>query len=264
MGHVTAIGATIGRGARSGARARATALRWADDDRTRRAADDRSRPPTGSVRWSASSAAAARTSRCSRTPVAVLAELGVAAELRVVSAHRTPGPPVPLRRGGAPDAGIRVIIAGAGGAAHLPGMLAAKTILPVIGVPIPTQHLGGLDSLLSIVQMPRGIPVATVAIGNATTPGCWRRQILALGDDALGGAAGRLARPPDPGASSTTPRTRADRRRQAPATGPGGVVDAAGARPGGSPTSSTVLRPTRIATAATGAPGERRWPSRRR
>ena len=68
---------------------------------------------------------------------------------------------------GAKAAGYKVIIAGAGGAAHLPGMLAAKTLLPVIGVPIPTQHLGGLDSLLSIVQMPRGIPVATVAIGNA-------------------------------------------------------------------------------------------------
>ena len=76
----------------------------------------------------------------------------------------------------APARGIRVIIAGAGGAAHLPGMLAAKTVLPVIGVPIPTQHLGGMDSLLSIVQMPRGIPVATVAIGNATTPACWRRR----------------------------------------------------------------------------------------
>jgi 5-(carboxyamino)imidazole ribonucleotide mutase len=83
-----------------------------------------------------------------------------------------------------------VIIAGAGGAAHLPGMLAAKTTLPVIGVPIPTQHLGGLDSLLSIVQMPRGIPVATVAIGNATNAGLLAAAILALGDDAL---ADRLA-----------------------------------------------------------------------
>ncbi|HYH92538.1 MAG TPA: 5-(carboxyamino)imidazole ribonucleotide mutase, partial [Candidatus Saccharimonadales bacterium] len=81
--------------------------------------------------------------------------------------------------------GIRVIVAGAGGAAHLPGMLAAKTILPVIGVPIPTQHLGGMDSLLSIVQMPRGIPVATVAIGNATNAGLLAAQILAVGDAAL-------------------------------------------------------------------------------
>ena len=82
-------------------------------------------------------------------------------------------------------AGIRVIIAGAGGAAHLPGMLAAKTTLPVIGVPIPTQHLGGLDSLLSIVQMPRGIPVATVAIGNAENAALLAAQILALSDPAL-------------------------------------------------------------------------------
>jgi 5-(carboxyamino)imidazole ribonucleotide mutase len=78
-----------------------------------------------------------------------------------------------------------VIIAGAGGAAHLPGMLASKTTLPVIGVPIPTQHLGGMDSLLSIVQMPRGIPVATVAIGNAMNAGLLAAQILALGDPAL-------------------------------------------------------------------------------
>ena len=83
-----------------------------------------------------------------------------------------------------------MIIAGAGGAAHLPGMLAAKTALPVIGVPIPTQHLGGLDSLLSIVQMPRGIPVATVAIGNAVNAGLLAAAILALSDDLL---AARLA-----------------------------------------------------------------------
>ena len=75
-----------------------------------------------------------------------------------------------------------MIIAGAGGAAHLPGMLAAKTILPVIGVPIPSQHLGGLDSLLSIVQMPRGVPVATVAIGNAENAAILAAEILALGD----------------------------------------------------------------------------------
>ncbi len=116
--------------------------------------------------------------------VAVLAELGVAAELRVVSAHRTPDHLFRYAEGAAAR-GIRVIVAGAGGAAHLPGMLAAKTILPVIGVPIPTQHLGGLDSLLSIVQMPRGIPVATVAIGNATNAGLLAAQILALGDAAL-------------------------------------------------------------------------------
>jgi 5-(carboxyamino)imidazole ribonucleotide mutase len=116
--------------------------------------------------------------------VAVLGELGVAAELRVVSAHRTPDHMFRYAEEAA-GRGIRVIIAGAGGAAHLPGMLAAKTVLPVIGVPIPTQHLGGMDSLLSIVQMPRGIPVATVAIGNATNAGLLAASILALGDAEL-------------------------------------------------------------------------------
>ncbi len=101
---------------------------------------------------------------------AVLMDLEVASELRVVSAHRTPDQLFRYAEE-ASGRGIRVIVAGAGGAAHLPGMLAAKTLLPVIGVPIPTQHLGGMDSLLSIVQMPRGIPVATVAIGNAMNAG---------------------------------------------------------------------------------------------
>lgn len=119
----------------------------------------------------------------------VLAELGVGAELRVVSAHRTPDHLVRYAETAA-GRGIRVVIAGAGGAAHLPGMLAAKTQLPVIGVPIPTQHLGGLDSLLSIVQMPRGIPVATVAIGNAENAALLAAQVLALSDDDL---AARLA-----------------------------------------------------------------------
>jgi phosphoribosylaminoimidazole carboxylase PurE protein len=119
----------------------------------------------------------------------VLEALGVPCELRVVSAHRTPDHL--FRYAETAEArGIRVIIAGAGGAAHLPGMLAAKTPLPVIGVPVPTQHLGGLDSLLSIVQMPRGIPVATVAIGNAENAGLLAAAILALGDEAL---AARLA-----------------------------------------------------------------------
>ena len=121
--------------------------------------------------------------------VAVLAELGVTSELRVVSAHRTPDHLFRYAET-ASGRGIRVIVAGAGGAAHLPGMLAAKTTLPVIGVPIPTQHLGGLDSLLSIVQMPRGIPVATVAIGNAENAALLAASILALSDPAL---AGRLA-----------------------------------------------------------------------
>ncbi len=115
---------------------------------------------------------------------AVLAELGVPCELRVVSAHRTPDHLFRYAETAA-GRGIRVIIAGAGGAAHLPGMLAAKTLLPVIGVPIPTEHLGGLDSLLSIVQMPRGIPVATVAIGNADNAALLAAQVLALSDAGL-------------------------------------------------------------------------------
>jgi 5-(carboxyamino)imidazole ribonucleotide mutase len=120
---------------------------------------------------------------------AVLMELEIASEMRVVSAHRTPDHLFRYAEEAA-GRGIRVIVAGAGGAAHLPGMLAAKTLLPVIGVPIPTQHLGGMDSLLSIVQMPRGIPVATVAIGNATNAGLLAAEILALSDEPL---AARLA-----------------------------------------------------------------------
>ena len=116
--------------------------------------------------------------------VTVLSELGVPSELRVVSAHRTPDHLFRYAEEAA-GRGVKVIIAGAGGAAHLPGMLAAKTTLPVIGVPIPTKHLGGLDSLLSIVQMPRGIPVATVAIGNATNAGLLAAAILALQDAGL-------------------------------------------------------------------------------
>ena len=116
--------------------------------------------------------------------VKVLEELDVPAELKVVSAHRTPDRLFSYAEAAA-GRGILVIIAGAGGAAHLPGMLAAKTLLPVIGVPISTEHLGGLDSLLSIVQMPKGIPVATVAIGNAMNAGLLAAEILALSDDAL-------------------------------------------------------------------------------
>jgi phosphoribosylaminoimidazole carboxylase PurE protein len=109
---------------------------------------------------------------------ALLTELGVSNELMVVSAHRTPDRLFTYAEQ-ASSRGIEVIIAGAGGAAHLPGMLAAKTHLPVIGVPIPTETLRGLDSLLSIVQMPRGIPVATVAIGGAENAGLLAAQILA-------------------------------------------------------------------------------------
>ncbi|MDH4082444.1 MAG: 5-(carboxyamino)imidazole ribonucleotide mutase [Nitrospira sp.] len=109
----------------------------------------------------------------------VLAQLGISYEFLVVSAHRTPDRLFEYATN-APDRGIKVIIAGAGGAAHLPGMLAAKTYLPVIGVPIPTENLRGLDSLLSIVQMPKGIPVATVAIGGAENAGLLAAQILAV------------------------------------------------------------------------------------
>src|SRR5437867_13189030 len=110
--------------------------------------------------------------------VAILTDLGIPYELMVVSAHRTPDRLFAYAEQ-APGRGIEVIIAGAGGAAHLPGMLAAKTYLPVIGVPIPTENLRGLDSLLSIVQMPRGIPVATVAIGGAENAGLLAAHILA-------------------------------------------------------------------------------------
>ena len=126
---------------------------------------------------------------CLEKATMVLEALGIPCELRVVSAHRTPD--LLFRYAETAEArGIRVIVAGAGGAAHLPGMLAAKTNLPVIGVPVPTQHLGGLDSLLSIVQMPRGVPVATVAIGNAENAALLAASILALSDAEL---AGRLA-----------------------------------------------------------------------
>ncbi len=108
----------------------------------------------------------------------LLAELDIPYELLVVSAHRTPDRLFEYATT-AHGRGIEVIIAGAGGAAHLPGMLAAKTPLPVIGVPIPTDNLRGLDSLLSIVQMPKGIPVATVAIGGAENAGLLAAQILA-------------------------------------------------------------------------------------
>ena len=121
--------------------------------------------------------------------VGILDELGVPSELRVVSAHRTPDQLFRYAEE-ASGRGLQVIIAGAGGAAHLPGMLAAKTVLPVIGVPIPTEHLGGLDSLLSIVQMPRGVPVGTVGIGNALNAGLLAASILALADPEL---ADRLA-----------------------------------------------------------------------
>jgi 5-(carboxyamino)imidazole ribonucleotide mutase len=115
-----------------------------------------------------------------------LSDFGVAHESRVVSAHRTPDYLYRYAEE-AGGRGLRCIIAGAGGAAHLPGMLAAKTTLPVLGVPIPTKHLQGLDSLLSIVQMPAGIPVATFAIGiaGAANAGLYAISVLALADGAL-------------------------------------------------------------------------------
>ncbi|HSO97193.1 MAG TPA: 5-(carboxyamino)imidazole ribonucleotide mutase [Acidimicrobiia bacterium] len=116
--------------------------------------------------------------------VDVLTQFDVAHEVRVVSAHRTPDWLTEYAREAAPR-GLRVIIAGAGGAAHLPGMTASMTTLPVIGVPVPLEHLEGLDSLLSIVQMPTGIPVAAVAIGNATNAGLLAVRILAVSDESL-------------------------------------------------------------------------------
>jgi 5-(carboxyamino)imidazole ribonucleotide mutase len=119
-----------------------------------------------------------------RPAVEVLTELGVASELRVLSAHRTPDVMLAFGREAAVE-GVQVIIAGAGGAAHLPGMLAAVTTLPVIGVPVSLKNLDGLDSLLSIVQMPKGVPVATVAIDGGRNAGILAARILALGDPEL-------------------------------------------------------------------------------
>src|ERR1700759_2048879 len=113
-----------------------------------------------------------------------LAEFGIAYEVGVVSAHRTPQRMLDYARSAA-DRGIEVIIAGAGGAAHLPGMVASATPLPVIGVPVPLARLDGLDSLLSIAQMPAGVPVATVSIGGARNAGLLAVRILAVSDPAL-------------------------------------------------------------------------------
>jgi 5-(carboxyamino)imidazole ribonucleotide mutase len=116
--------------------------------------------------------------------VTALTEFGIEHEVEVVSAHRTPDRMIAFGRE-ARDRGIRVIIAGAGGAAHLPGMLAAVTTLPVIGVPVPLKTLDGLDSLLSIVQMPAGVPVATVSIGGARNAGLLAARILSVTDPSL-------------------------------------------------------------------------------
>jgi 5-(carboxyamino)imidazole ribonucleotide mutase len=116
-----------------------------------------------------------------------VAEFGVAYEARVVSAHRTPDDMVAFARGAA-DRGIEVIVAGAGGAAHLPGIVASLTPLPVIGVPVAITKLDGMDALLSIVQMPAGVPVATVAVDGARNAGLLAVRILAASDPALRGA----------------------------------------------------------------------------
>ncbi|HEV2784675.1 MAG TPA: 5-(carboxyamino)imidazole ribonucleotide mutase [Actinophytocola sp.] len=119
-----------------------------------------------------------------RLAAEALAEFEVPYEVSVVSAHRTPGRMLDYARSAA-DRGLRAIIAGAGGAAHLPGMVASATVLPVIGVPVPLKYLDGLDSLLSIVQMPAGVPVATVSVGGARNAGLLAVRILAASDAGL-------------------------------------------------------------------------------
>ncbi|HZN20261.1 MAG TPA: 5-(carboxyamino)imidazole ribonucleotide mutase [Micromonosporaceae bacterium] len=119
-----------------------------------------------------------------RAAAEALAEFGVAYEVRVVSAHRTPHAMLEYAATAA-ERGLRVIIAGAGGAAHLPGMVASATPLPVVGVPVPLRYLDGLDSLLSIVQMPAGVPVATVSVGGARNAGLLAVRILAASDPQL-------------------------------------------------------------------------------
>jgi len=116
--------------------------------------------------------------------VDVLTQFDLPYEVRVVSAHRTPDDMIAFGHAAA-GRGVKVLIAGAGGAAHLPGMLSAVTTLPVIGVPVALSHLDGLDSLLSIVQMPRGVPVATMAVNGSRNAGLLAVRILAVGDDAL-------------------------------------------------------------------------------
>jgi 5-(carboxyamino)imidazole ribonucleotide mutase len=119
-----------------------------------------------------------------RAAADVLSDFDVECEVRVVSAHRTPRDMLDYGQQAA-DRGLRVIVAGAGGAAHLPGMLAAVTPLPVIGVPVPLAHLDGIDSLLSIVQMPAGVPVATVSVAGARNAGLLAVRILGAGDERL-------------------------------------------------------------------------------
>jgi 5-(carboxyamino)imidazole ribonucleotide mutase len=119
-----------------------------------------------------------------REAAVALDEFGVSHEVRVISAHRTPQAMIVYGERAA-ERGLQVIIAGAGGAAALPGMVASATVLPVIGVPVPLKHLDGMDSLLSIVQMPAGIPVATVGVGNARNAGLLAVRMLAASDESL-------------------------------------------------------------------------------
>jgi len=126
-----------------------------------------------------------------RAAATALDEFGVGWEARVLSAHRTPRTMLDWA-GAAAGRGVRVVIAGAGGAAHLPGMVASATVLPVIGVPVPLAHLDGMDSLLSIVQMPAGVPVATVSIGGARNAGLLAVRILGASDPELARAMERF------------------------------------------------------------------------
>jgi 5-(carboxyamino)imidazole ribonucleotide mutase len=145
-----------------------------------------------------------------------LDEFGVRNEVDVVSAHRMPQDM--LRYGAeAVGRGLQVLVAGAGGAAHLPGMLASVTPLPVIGVPVPLKHLDGMDSLLSIVQMPAGVPVATVAVGNARNAGLLAVRILAVADPALRARMEQFQA--DLGAEARAKGEALRRRRQGPPTG---------------------------------------------
>ncbi|HME77432.1 MAG TPA: 5-(carboxyamino)imidazole ribonucleotide mutase [Mycobacterium sp.] len=144
-----------------------------------------------------------------------LAEFDIAYEVGVVSAHRTPGRMLDYARTAA-DRGIEVVIAGAGGAAHLPGMVASATPLPVIGVPVPLARLDGLDSLLSIAQMPAGVPVATVSIGGARNAGLLAVRILAVSDPAL---RGRIVAFQDQLAESVLAKDAALQERQGKVTG---------------------------------------------
>jgi 5-(carboxyamino)imidazole ribonucleotide mutase len=141
-----------------------------------------------------------------RDAVDVLERFGVPHEVRVVSAHRTPDDMIAFGHAAAAR-GLRVIIAGAGGAAHLPGMLSSVTTLPVIGVPVALSHLDGLDSLLSIVQMPRGVPVATMAVNGSRNAGLLAVRILAGDDPVLTARMEEFQRrsPPPPG--PRTPRS---------------------------------------------------------